>query len=191
MTYTTIDLATGQYSDLWNDVQREISKSNDKLKNNYVDLDPTKFVTFPAVVKNDMLICFSALQMEHRWGPKIARCSTRMWIHPEYRFTGMTRFTGGPKFLNTTYCLPVQLRKAKELNLDCIFISREDTPNAFAEYIKLVKINTAETFVLLDSMVNVCGINPVPDSCRQYVAVNYLTDNGSVSWDSTMKQFYL
>ena len=191
MTYTIVDLATGMHSKLWHNVQSEIAKSEDKLKNNYIGLDPTKFVTFPAVVDNDRLICFSALQMEQRWGSKIARCSTRMWIHPDYRFTGMTKFTGGNKFLNTTYCLPVQIAKAKELNLDCIFISREDTPNAFTEYIKLVKINTAETFELLDSMVNVCGITPVPDSCRQYVAVNYLTANGQSSWNSTMKKFYL
>ena len=191
MTYIIVDLATGSYTRLWRKAQDEIAKSTDKLKNNYTGLDPTKFVTFPAVVKDDMLICFSALQMEQRWGSKIARCSTRMWIHPDYRFTGMTKFTGGQKFLNTTYCLPVQIAKAKELGLDCIFISREDNPAAFAEYVKLVKINTAETFELLDSMVNVCGITPVPDSCRQYVAVNYLTDNGQNSWQNTMNQFYL
>lgn len=191
MTYTIVDLATGSYSDLWNDAQAKIASSNDKLKNNYIGLDPTKFVTFPAVVNDGMLICFSALQMEQRWGSKIARCSTRMWIHPDYRFTGMTKFTGGNKFLNTTYCLPVQIAKAKELGLDCIFISREDNLAAFAEYIKLVKINTAETFKLLDSMVNVCGITPVPDTCRQYVAVNYLTGTGQDSWHGTMKQFYL
>lgn len=191
MTYTIVDLATGLHAKLWQEAQDEISKSSDKLKNNYIDLDPTKFVTFPGVVYNNRLICFSALQMENRWGPNIARCSTRMWIHPDYRFAGMTKFTGGVKFLNTTYCLPIQFAKAKELGLDCIFISREDNPRAFLEYVKLVKINTAETFELLDSMVNVCGINPVPDSCRQYVAVNYLTVNGQTSWNNAMKQFYL
>ena len=60
-----------------------------------------------------------------------------MWIHPDYRIKGISKFTGGPKFLNSTYCLPLQIKKAKEVGLNSVFISRENNLIGFRQYIDL------------------------------------------------------
>lgn len=188
MNTLVVDLsANTSYQKLWEDTLDIISTSTDKLKANYLGLDPSKFESFPVVIIDNQIVCFSGLQMEDRWGLKIARCSTRMWIHPNYRHSG--KFTSGSKFLNTSFCLPLQFAKAKLLNLDCLFISRESTPSAFGEYIKLVKRNTGQEFTILPDMINVCGITPVPDTCKQWVAVSLLNDQSASTWTSQMSQF--
>lgn len=177
---------------LWDDFQKEICRSTDRLKDNYIDLNPKEFVSFPAVVKNNKIVCFSALQMKPIWGSKIARASTRMWIHPDHRFKGMTRFTGGEKFLNTYYCLPAQMARARAMKLDCVFITREENPKAFfKEYLQLIKINCNEVFYQLPYMIDTCGISPIPESCKQHVMVTYLSDNGPAVWDQYMEKYKL
>ena len=78
------DFATRFDDKLWNNCLEYITKSNDSLKNNYIALDPREFTSFPVVIIDDKIVCFSALQInEERWGKGIGRCSTRLWIHPE------------------------------------------------------------------------------------------------------------
>jgi hypothetical protein len=98
-----VDLAqTNRYDGLWSETIELISTSKDKLKNNYLSLDPRSFLSFTALVDKGKIICFSALQSNNdRWGEDIVRCSTRMWVHPDHRFLGLTRFTQGKKFLNS------------------------------------------------------------------------------------------
>jgi hypothetical protein len=186
------DFVTSLDTKLWNDCQKYILESNDELKDNYIDLDPSKFVSFPVVIVDNKIVCFSALQInEERWGKGIGRCSTRMWIHPDYRH-GLTKFNGGNKFLNTTYCVPLQLAAAKLKNLDCVFISREHNFLAFAEYAKLIKINCNADFLLETTKYNVCGsIEPVPESCKQWVMVHRLTDDGKECWNRNMEKYVL
>ena len=80
-----VDLADSRdYDNLFFHSINLIRSSNDKLKDNYLSLVPTDFLSFPALIENDEIICFSALQSnKDRWGEKIARCSTRMWVHPK------------------------------------------------------------------------------------------------------------
>lgn len=193
MSTILIDLSTSdKFFSYWDDFQTAILDSTDRLKENYVNLNPKDFVSFPAVIKDKKIVCFSALQMKSIWGNKIARASTRMWIHPDYRFKGMTRFTGGSKFLNTYYCLPLQMAKARMLGLDCVFITREENPKAFfKEYRKLIKSNCNEDFAPLDYMIDTCGITPVPDTCKQYVMITHLTDDGPNVWNNFMSKFKL
>jgi hypothetical protein len=105
-----------------------------------------------------------------------------MWVHPNYRLPGMKKFVGGDKFLNTTYCLPIQIEQAKSLGLDCIFVSRENNPLGFGEYVNLIKINTGTEFTMLSKKYNVFDVD-------QYVAVSMLTPNGKSVWDKSMEQF--
>jgi hypothetical protein len=176
---------------LWSDFQSVLISTNDKLKDNYIGLDPRTFASFPVVVINDRIVCFSALQLNvERWGNGIGRVSTRMWIHPEYRHRG--KFTGGDKFLNTTHCLPLQMIQAQLLGLDCVFISREGTPKAFNHFLDLVEINCSKRFLLESTQYNVCGsIEPIPESCKQWVAVLPLTENGMPAWNNNMKHHKL
>jgi hypothetical protein len=184
-----VDLKTQDYGSLWENTVSYISGGNDPLKNNYLNINLNDFISFTCVVQDDKIICFSGLQYDTtKWGAGIARCSSRMWIHPHYRFTGGTRFTGGPRFLNSYYCIPQQIRVARERNIGVLFVSREDNRSAFGEYLSLLEINTGQKFSLFDEKYWVCG--PVRDhSCLQHVGVGYLNDSGPGLWQNQMRQF--
>lgn len=184
--YNVIDFAENYDVDLWKSTLDVITKSDDKLKNNYLNINFNDFITFDCVVNHGIIICFSGLQYDvQKWGSKIARCSSRMWIHPNYRHKTLTKFPGGPEFLNTTYCLPRQVAAAKKRNLDCIFISRENKIRGFSAYLNLIKINCGVTFTLDENKYYVCG--PVKhDSCLQHVALHFLTNQGTTVWELSM-----
>jgi hypothetical protein len=188
-----VDLKLNFHSELWYQCMDLIRSSDDALRDNYLTINFDDFLSFPAVINNDRIVCFSGLQYsEKKWGRGIARASSRMWIHPAYRHTGMVKFTGGSKFLNTTHCLPVQFKAALNANINCLFISRESNPKAFEQYLRLVEINCQYKFTLLDRYYNVCGPQAtVPPSCRQYVAVHYLNNAGSGTWHLNMHQHSL
>lgn len=181
-----IDLAeTSEYDDIWFKTLDMISSSKDELKDNYQDLCPQNFLSFPAVFENNEIICFSGLQADPRkWGTSIARVSSRMWIHPDYRFQGMAKFTEGPRFLNSYYCIPLQIEKAKELGYECLFMSRERNKTAFEEFGNLVNRNTGSNFVLLEKRYNVCGND---HRCLQHILLDI---NGSslLEWDKNMSK---
>lgn len=183
-----IDLISNPQPDLWLQTIDFISNGEDRLKENYTNINFTEFLSFPALVENNRIICFSGLQYnEKKWGTSIARCSSRMWIHPDYRIKNIGKFTGGAKFLNSTYCLPVQLEKAKELKLDCAFISRDRNLLGFTQYIDLIKINCDLNFNIKPNRYNVCGqTHDDCEGCQQYVAVHHLTSDGNQIWIRNM-----
>jgi hypothetical protein len=191
MVRKIIDFATNFDQKLWDKYQIYLSTTDDALKDNYIGLNPQDFACFPVVIINDQIVCFSALQLsDEKWGPGIGRVSTRMWLHPDYRHTG--KFTGGDKFLNTTYCLPLQLAKATILGLDSVFISREHNPIAFKHYLDLIKINCNTVFDLENTQYNVCGPQHViPESCKQWVAVRCLNPHGVKRWADQMRKYVL
>lgn len=187
-----VDFSTSFDEELWNQFQQYVITTNDDLKYNYIDLDPREYVSFPVVIINNTIICFSGLQINTDWwGDGIGRASTRMWIHPDYRHTG--KFTKGSKFLNTTYCLPLQIAKAKLIGLDCIFISREHNLKGFAEFQKLIKTNCNLDFFMEENKYAINGSCLVddPESMKQWVMLHYLTDNGKDLWNRNMKKYVL
>jgi hypothetical protein len=189
----TVDLITSWDSALWSRCIEQIAMGDDPLKENYLNINFDEFLSFPAVVVEDEIVCFSGLQTSSRkWGTGVARASSRMWIHPAYRHTGISKFAGGDKFLNTTYCLPIQFATALNSDIDVLFISRENNPRAFAQYLKLVNINCGRLFTLQDHRYNVCGpLTLVPESCSQYVAVHSLNSTGAATWQNNMLRYQL
>lgn len=188
-----VDLTDSRdYDSLYFKTIELIKSSNDKLRSNYLSVFPTDFLSFPAIIENDEIICFSALQTNiDRWGEKIARCSTRMWIHPKKRFVGMTKFTKGSKFLNSFYCIPLQLEKAKKYGYKSIFMSREENPRAFKKWTELVNYNCGTNFIFLPYRYNVCGnLDPVPESCKQFVAVEG-SEESLFIWHNNMNKFLI
>ena len=187
-----VDFATNFNSELWEQYQEYLITTTDELKENYIGLDPRDFLSFPVVIVNDKIVCFSALQIsDDRWAKGIGRCSTRMWIHPDLRH-GLSKFGGGDKYLNTTYCLPIQIAVAKHHNLDCLFISRENNLIAFNKYAELIKINCNIEFTPEPTQYNVCGtMDTVPDSCKQWVILHHLTAAGPALWYNSMSQYIL
>jgi hypothetical protein len=187
-----IDLAqTDHYDALWFETVELISLSKDKLKDNYLNLDPKSFLCFTALIDKGKIICFSALQSNSsRWGDDIVRCSTRMWVHPDFRISGLTRFTQGKKFLNSYYLIPEQLKKAKTLGYKCIFMSREENPLAFSQWSDLVNRNTGNRFINLPDRYNVCGnIYPIPESCKQYISIDTSSPEALTLWNNNMEKF--
>ena len=187
-----IDFANSFDKALWKQFQDYVQTTTDDLKYNYIDLDPRDFASFPVVIINDMVVCFSALQVNSDWwGQGIGRVSTRMWLHPAYRHTG--KFTSGSKFLNTTYCLPLQLAKAKLIGLDCVFISRENNLKAFDEYLKLIKANCNTEFTMKPNKYALNGPCYVedPESMKQWVMIHELTTTGADLWNKNMEKYVL
>jgi hypothetical protein len=187
-----VDFATSFDVVAWNQFRQYVTTTTDDLKYNYIDLDPRDYVSFPVVIIDNIIVCFSALQTNSDWwGTGIGRVSTRMWIHPDYRHTG--KFTGGDKFLNTTYCLPLQLAKAQLLGLDCVFISRENNLKGFDEYLKLIKVNCNTEFVMEPNKYALNGPCYVedPESMKQWVMLYHLTDQGKERWNRNMKNYVL
>lgn len=185
-----VDLAEDfyQYKDIWNQTLTFMRFSNDRLRKNYLSIDPQQFVSFTTLIKDNKIICFSGLQADPiKWGDRIARCSSRMWIHPEYRFQGMVKFTGGPRFLNSYYCLPVQINKSKELGYECVFMSRDTNKKAFAAWNELVNKNCQTQFVSLDEKFNLCGnYNNGSKDCVQYVSIDSSNKNALDIWKTSM-----
>lgn len=192
--FLIVDTAKNRsYDYLWADFFKTVENSTDPLKANYLGLDPTTFASLPVVIKDDKIVCFSGLQViPEKWGQGIARCSARLWYHPDFRLKGLSKFSGGDKFLNSTYCMPIQLSVAAQLGLDCLFISRESNVRGFQEYLKLLTVNAGVNFVLEDGWYNVCGkLDPVPHSCRQVVALHFLNSQGASTWQNNMLQYKL
>jgi hypothetical protein len=187
-----VDFATSFDKVLWNQFQQYVMTTADDLKYNYIDLDPQDYVSFPVVLINNTIVCFSGLQINSDWwGTSIGRVSTRMWIHPDYRHSG--KFTSGPKFLNTTYCLPLQLAKARLIGLDCVFISRGENFKGFEEYLKLIEVNCNTNFTMKPNKYAINGPAYVedPDSMKQWVMLHYLTARGEECWNRDMEKYVL
>ena len=183
-----IDFVKNPQPDLWQRFITDMTNADDHLKENYLNIDFNEFLTFPCVLDSEKIICFSGLQYnENKWGAGIARCSSRMWVHPDHRIQSVSKFGGGAKFLNTTYCLPLQLELAHSLGINTLFISRENNPRAFGQYINLVKINCGVKFNIEASRYNVCGQQHSPsDSCNQFVAVYNRDLDARCTWIKNM-----
>jgi hypothetical protein len=184
------DLAVDDtHIELFHEALDKISKSSDPLKDNYRDLNPKDYISFPAVIREGKIACFSGIiSTPDKWGQNIARMSTRLWVDYQYRFSGLVKFRGGPQFMNTTYCLPTQVQRAKDAGIKCLFISREGKSNiGLSEYLNLIKINNNLEFKLLPNKYNTCGsVDPIPESCKQFIAIHALTPDGEDVWNQNM-----
>jgi hypothetical protein len=181
-----IDQCIDPHPELWHAALDTISSGTDALKENYKSIDFAQFLSFTCLVEDNRIIAFSGLQYDQsKWGPKFARCSSRMWIHPDHRITHLKKFTGGQAFLNSYYCVPHQIMVAKSKGLDGIFVSREHNRVGFIEYLKLLGTNTDHEFSILDHRYWVCG-SVRDSSCLQHIGVHYLNDRGQSSWRDAM-----
>ena len=80
----------------WTACLEKIKKygSKDTLFENYINLDPSKFLYFSFVLKNNEIISFGGIEHSpHKWGEKLCRVLTRFWIDPEYRSQSLTRWS--------------------------------------------------------------------------------------------------
>ena len=63
---SVIDLATtNEYDSQWTEFLVHTSLSTDALAENYLELIPQNFLSFPTVIKDNKIICFSGLQIDN------------------------------------------------------------------------------------------------------------------------------
>lgn len=173
------------YDLLWANEIENIQHSNDNLKGNYTSIKFNEFESFTMLVQDNEVVAFSGLQFSpERWGSNTARVLSRFYIAPKYRH-GLSLLTND---LYTRYMLPVQLDAARRLGVSSVFISRETGFHSFGKYVSYINETLTDTaFVVLNGRYDVCGIeNPVPDSCKQYIALKLLTENGKRDWNNKM-----
>lgn len=188
-----IDLTENEkFLDLFKYTLSVIEKSNDPLKENYVKINLDEFLSFPILIKNNEIICFSGAQIRHNiWGKHIARISTRFWKHPKFRIKSFHKLNNVENTLNIKYCIPMQIEKLKKHNIECFFISRESKKTgkvmyAFSEYIELINKEYNQNLKILPNRYNVCGLHSVNEKCKQFVSLNH-TENSLKIWNEYMK----
>jgi hypothetical protein len=178
---------------LWNNTLDIIISNNDELKNNYLTLSPNDFISWPVLIEDNEIVCFSGLQKnKERWGTKFARVNSRFYISPKYRHVWPGRMENSERFLNTRHLLPIQISTAKELGFEGVFMSREgDHKKVFELYVDLASRNTGHEFTVLEHRFNVCGnLDPIPESCKQWIAVHCF--NGGVDlWYKGMEEYVI
>jgi hypothetical protein len=172
---------------LWARTLEEIFVSSDKLKNNYKEIDLSMFISFHVAAEENKILGFSGLQyMPDRWGLKIARCMSRFYLHPDSRH-GFELFQ---KPLITESILPLQIKDAQNLNIDAVFMSREKGRFSFERSVDYLKSkNSMIDFSILKDRYNVCGsMDQIPESCKQFIALMYLNNQGKETWERDMLQ---
>lgn len=180
------------YLELFNSIVEEIQLGNDELKSNYVDIKPKDFASLTVALRGSEVLAFSGMQIQpDRWGPGKARVSARFYIPPKFRHAHLQKFEPSDKYVNSAYLIPRQIAVARSLNLDCIFISREDKRRSFSKFIDLVNANGNYNFKMHNTKLGVCGPLPpgyMPAECCQWVATMPLKEGADLDFIGYLKQ---
>tara|TARA_B110000285_G_scaffold209202_1_gene249984 strand:- start:907 stop:1470 length:564 start_codon:yes stop_codon:yes gene_type:complete len=155
--------------DLFYSTQDSIAKTKHPLAENYSrkNLKLDEFSYFNVVVEDDIISAFSGLQT-NRWGPKIGRVATRLWVHPNYRKKG-----GVPSDYNSSILMPNQIMWAETHGYDFVFWSRQyPYQRHFKRMIERSTRNCPYGYIHepLPDIYNVC-VDSKSDSCWQSVCV--------------------
>lgn len=102
-------------------LQDDIEKEDHPLAINYSrkNLNLKDFPFFNCVTKDEKIIAFGGLQ-KTKWGKKIGRVATRLWVHKDYRKKG-----GVPSSFNSTILMPNQILWAEQNDYDLVYWSRQ------------------------------------------------------------------
>lgn len=147
----------------WNTIDTIDHKNYNRKE---INLD--EFDYFSLVLDNDKIAAFSGL-MTNRWGPRIGRCASRLWVQPEYRTNGLV-----PSNFNSTLMMPNQILWAENSRkYDMVFWSREYPHKR--HFSKMVKRSTSNCpygyeHHALPHIYNVCKKGKSHHSCWQRIA---------------------
>lgn len=178
---------------LWNDCISFIKKEcrSDKLYKNYINIDLKRFLSMAIVVVDDRIICFGGAEINvNRWGPNLSRVLSRFWISPEYRHRlvkvdNNTEINFSPLILDKNITALINHPEIK-----AAMITREgDGKNSFFRIVDIANTAVKKPFVILEEKHNVCGdVCPIPDSCKQMIALKMLTEDLSI--EEFLKNLY-
>lgn len=156
---------------------QEIQEGNDKLKDNYtlqrINLEEFLYFSVIYIPEKDKIVSFSGIQTRSHWPNTVARVSSRLYTHPDYRKLGSV-----PSNFNSTIMMPEQKQWAKEAGLSAVFWSREEASDMLME--KMIKRNQSAckygfTERLYDGIYNVCPLGTSTPSCWQKIVVTEFT----------------
>ena len=156
---------------------QEIQEGNDKLKNNYTpkELHLDEFLYFSVIYipEKDKIVSFSGIQTRPHWPKDVARISSRLYTHPDYRKIGSV-----PSNFNSTIMMPEQKQWAKEAGLSAVFWSREEASDMLMS--KMIRRNNSACRYgfkekLLQGNFNVCKLGVDKPACWQKIAITEFT----------------
>ena len=167
-----------EFLDLFVSTVSKIYKSNEPLSKNY---SPSNFKLeeFPymsIIVEDDRIIALSGLQVG-RWGEKIGRVSSRLWVDTSKRSKNSK-----PINYASTMMVPEQIKFAQDNDFDLVFwSSHRHSPRAFNRMVE--RANNCKygyKHIPLPYLYNVC-LNSNNESCWQHVSLVKLKDNAELN----------
>lgn len=162
---------------VFHDLLDEIQGGNDTLKNNYTskELNLDEFLYFSVIYipEKDKIASFSGIQTRPHWPSTVARISSRLYTHPDYRKIGSV-----PSNFNSTIMMPEQKKWAAENGLSAVFWSREEASDMLMQ--KMITRNESACRYgfserLLNGNYNVCKQGVNKPNCWQKIAITEFT----------------
>lgn len=162
----------------------EINSNDFKLKENYSEIQLTDFYSFILVTYKNKFFGFSGLQKRSE-SPFLARANTRLYTASEFRTDSLgtpnARRTDLPiqlQYPSAYIFLPEQLKIARSLKLNAVFISRQFPEKHRSFKAIFNKMNSQlpneDKFLFLEKIYNTCH-SPEAISCWQMIMINYLS----------------
>jgi len=141
---------------------KNIDFSNEKLKDNYINLDWSEFGVITVLIKNDEILGFSSIWHRDKYYNKgEVRILNRYWEHPSLRMPGQE--IARPHLISS---IRHQLKYAKDLGYARAFISRERNYRFMKKLIKDIGRKTDTVWSLPEQKICVCDANS--PSCWHY-----------------------
>jgi hypothetical protein len=134
------------------------------------------------VVVDGRIISFGGAEINiDRWGANLSRVLSRFWISPDHRHRLVKINNIGINF--SPLILDKNLIALKDYaEIKAAMITREgDGKNGFSRIVNIANTVVKKPFVILEEKRNVCGdVCPIPDSCKQMIALKMLTEDLSI-----------
>jgi hypothetical protein len=156
----------------------KLNCKNDSLYENYIDLDPEKYLYFNALLDNDKIISFGGVDFRpSKWGIEVARVLTRFWIHPDYRTKALTKWSD-QSIRFTPLILEPQLNFLKNQDqVKIAMITREGKyKKSFLEICRLASLVSIDSFDIFPDRYNICKRTDTSDACFQMIALSSISD---------------
>jgi hypothetical protein len=168
----------------------EITQENFRLKDNYLSINFSNFHAFNILELDGEFVAFSGLQ-KRKVPDGFARLSTRMYISKKYRSQDLRILDGRQsqvemhlRYPGSLSLVPYQIKIAKHLGLNGVFISREypDRVSAFNEHMEFHNSlqPVDERLTAVDGIFNICEPRTIAKGCWQRVCVLFLNSSWTV-----------
>jgi len=166
--YQLYDKISGQkYTKELTSLLNEFSNSNDKLANNYRDVNFDDFLNYSIIVCENKIVAFSSILNRNYWSKNVARIFNRFWRNKNYSWSNPTFGILSQLMYNH------QVKYCEDEGFDYIFISTEKTPKHLQRWSQQANQYDGG-WSMLDRKINV-----TPNSVQWIVYKNLTNTNES------------